>query len=74
MHEAAQTLALFSVLLLAASVAIWATMLRGPLLQRLDGRRASNAGPAEFASQVLVFAFSLGGLAAILAIAGLMFP
>ena len=73
MPEAAELLALFSVLLLAASVAIWATMLRGPLLQRLDGRRASNAGAAEFASQVLVIAFAMAGIAAILAFDRLIF-
>lgn len=73
-HEAAQILALVSVLLLATSVAIWATMLRGPLLQRLDGRMASNAGAAEFASQLLVFSFALAGLAAALAFAGFIYP
>ena len=36
MLEAARSLALLSALLLAVSVTIWG-MLRGPLLQRLDG-------------------------------------
>ena len=74
MPEAAQILAVFAMLLLLASGAIWATMLRAAPLQRLDGRRASNVGTAEFASQALVFAFAASGLAAALAIAGLMFP
>ena len=63
-------LALCSALLLVASVAIWARMLRGPLMQRLDGARQSNAGPAEVAAQVLVFAFLTSALAAILAVVG----
>ncbi len=73
MTEAARILGLFSALLLVGSVAIWATMLRGPLLKRLDGRRASNVVPAELASQVLVFAFGMSALAVILAIAGWIF-
>jgi hypothetical protein len=45
MPEAAQTLAIISALLLWGWIATWATLLRGPLLQRLDGSRTSNAGP-----------------------------
>jgi hypothetical protein len=67
MLEAAGTLALFSALLLAASVTIW-SMLRGPLLQRLDGSRASNDGAAELAMKTLVLAFGLSSLAAVWAI------
>ena len=73
MPEVAQTLALIAVLLLVASIGIWATILRGPLLQRLDGRRASNAGPSELASQVLVAAFGVSAVSAVLAIAGWIF-
>jgi len=73
MSETAQILAFLSALLLAASVAIWAK-LRGPLLQRLDGTRASNAGPAELATQVLVTAFGVAVLAAVLAVVGWIIP
>lgn len=67
MLEAARTLALLSALLLAASATIWSKMLRGPLLQRLDGSRASNDSPAELAMKMLVLAFGLSSVAAVLA-------
>lgn len=69
MSEAAQILAFLAALLLAAAVAMWAR-LRGPLLQRLDGTRASNARPAEIAAQVLVMAVGLAVLGAALAVVG----
>jgi hypothetical protein len=71
MLEAAGTLALLSALLLAASVTIWG-MLRGPLLQRLDGSRASNDGAAELAMKTLVLAFGLSSVAAVWAIVAWM--
>jgi hypothetical protein len=74
MPELAQIIALFAALLLVACLFIWANVLRGPLLQRLDGGRASNAGPAELASQVLVLAFGLSAVSAVLAIGGWIFP
>jgi hypothetical protein len=73
MSEAAQILALFSALSLLASVAIWAVLLRGPLLQRLDGRRVSNAGPAALAIQLLMLAVGVSAVAAMLAVAGWIF-
>ena len=66
MLQAARSLALLSALLLAVSVTIWG-MLRGPLLQRLDGSRASNDSPAELAMKMLVLAFGLSSVAAVLA-------
>lgn len=68
--EVAQFLALVAGLSLIASVAVWAGILRGPFLQRLDGGRASNVGPAELAMQALVLAFGLSALAALLTIVG----
>jgi len=70
MTDVAGVLALCSALLLIVSVAIWAKVLRGPLMQRLDGGRQSNDEPAEAAAQILVFAFVTSALAAILAIVG----
>jgi len=70
MTNVAVVLALCSALLLIVSVAIWAKVLRGPLMQRLDGGRQSNAKPAEIAAQLLVLAFVTSALAAILAIVG----
>jgi hypothetical protein len=74
MPEAARNLALLSAVLLIASVAIWTSFLRGPLLQRLDGLRASNEAPAELAIQALVLAFGLSAVAAVLAIVGWISP
>lgn len=71
MLEAARTLALVSALLLAASVTIWG-LLRGPFLQRLDGSRASNDGPAEVAMKTLVLSFALSSVAAVWAIVALI--
>ena len=68
MAEFAQIISLCGALLLLACLFIWASVLRGPLLQRLDGGRASNAGPAELVSQVLVLAFGLSVVAAALAV------
>jgi hypothetical protein len=70
MLEAARIIGFFSALLLVASVVIWAKRLRGPLLQRLDGRIASNGHPAQIACRLLVAAVGLSALAALLAIAG----
>lgn len=56
-----------AVLLMAA--AAWVKLLRGPAIQRLDGRLALNAN-AEPASKLLVLALGLGGIAAVLAMAG----
>ena len=74
MYEAARTLALLSALALVVSVAIWARMLEGPLLQRLDGSRASNDRTAELAMKTLVLAFVLSSAAAVLAIVALIAP
>ena len=67
MPEIARTVALFSVAFLLASLSIWALYLRGPLLRRLDGSRASNEQPAKFAVQVLIVAFGLSAVAAMFA-------
>jgi hypothetical protein len=70
MPEVAQALAFLSALLIVMSFAIWSNWLRGPLLQRLDGQRASNAAPAALAIKLLIAAFGVSALAAVLAIAG----
>ena len=74
MPEVAQILALLSALLMVIAFAIWSQWLRGPLLQRLDGQRASNAAPAALAMRLLVAAFGLSAVAALLAMADWMFP
>jgi hypothetical protein len=70
MGEAAWIIAGFSAALLVAAIAVWVKTLRGPLLQRLDGRRVqSNSGQDELASRLLVLAVSLSAVAAVLAVA-----
>jgi hypothetical protein len=74
MSEVAQALAFLSALLMVISFAIWLKWLRGPLLQRLDGQRASNAAPAALAIKLLMAALGVSALAAILAIGGWISP
>lgn len=74
MPEAARNIALFSALLMLISLGIWMMWLRGPLLQRLDGLRASNTRPAALAIQLLLLAFGLSAVAAVLAIVGRISP
>ena len=73
MLEGARLLAGFSALLLLAAILVWAKLLDGPLLQRLDGSRVSNARPAALAARrILVAALGASAIAAVVAIAGWM--
>lgn len=74
MPEVAPALGFASALLMVISIAIWASWLRGPLFQRLDGRRASNVAPAGLAIKLLLAAFAGSAVAAILAIVGWISP
>ncbi|MCH8615895.1 hypothetical protein LZ016_07255 [Sphingomonas sp. SM33] len=74
MSEVARILAFASVVLMAISFAIWSNRLRGPLLERLDGQRASNAAPATLAITLLMVAFGISAVAAVLAIGGWIAP
>ena len=73
MPEFAHALAFLSAFLMVVSFAIWSNWLRGPLLQRLDGQRPSNAAPAALAIILLLVAVGVGAVAAVLAIAERMF-
>ena len=70
MREAAQILGLFSAAVLIVAVLTWVRLGRESALLRLDGRSISNSRQAELASQLLVLAFGLSAVAALLAIAG----
>ena len=74
MPELARSLALFSSFLMVISFAVWATWLRGPLLQRLDGARAANSRPAALAIQLLILAFAGSAVATGFAIVGWIYP
>jgi hypothetical protein len=73
MFLVAHMLAFCSAILLLTSIAIWAGLLRGPLVQRLDGAQAANARPAEIAAKALALAVGASALAALLAIGGWVF-
>ena len=74
MAGVSQALAILSTLLMAISFAIWSNWLRGPLLERLDGQRASNAAAAALAIALLMVAFGVSVIAAVLAIGGWIAP
>jgi hypothetical protein len=74
MAGVSQALAILSALMMAISFAIWSNWFRGPLLERLDGQRASNAAPAGLAIKLLIAAFGVSAVAAILAIGGWIAP
>ena len=73
MPELAQILGFLSALLIVMAFAIWSNWLRGPLMQRLDGRRESNAAPAALAIKLLMTGLSISALAAVLAIGNWIF-
>ena len=74
MPEVARTLAFLSAVLIVTSFTVWAKWLRGPLLQRLDGQRASNAVPGALVLKLLMAAFCVSAVAAVLAIGGWISP
>jgi hypothetical protein len=67
--EIAHVLGWSSAVVLLMAAAAWVKLLRGPAIQRLDRRLALDPN-AELASKLLVVALGLGGMAALLAIAG----
>ena len=63
---------LAAILLLMAGIA-WAKLIRGPLMQRTDGRTEMDTAQGELASELLFWAAGLSSAAAFLAIAGWVF-
>ena len=74
MADIAVALGSFSALLMVISLAVWSCWLRGPLRQRLDGERVSNAASAGIAINLLVAAFGVSAVAAVLAIVAWISP
>ena len=72
--EMARVLAVAAAVLMVISFAIWLSWLRGPLLQRLDGPRVSNVGPAALAMKSLIVAFGVSFVAAVLAVVAWISP
>jgi uncharacterized membrane protein len=73
MLDSASFLGWISGALLFAAVAAWLKLGRRPMLQRLDRRSDSNNQQVEQASRLLLIAVGLSAVAAVLAIAALMF-
>ena len=73
MVEAGNVLGVLSAVLLLLAVIAWVKFIRGPLMQRTDGRIGMDSAPGELASELLFWAAGLSGVAALLAVAGWLF-
>jgi hypothetical protein len=73
MVEAGNVLGVLSAVLLVMAVIAWVKLIRGPLLQRRDGRTQMDTAQGELASELLFWAAGLSSAAACLAIAGWIF-
>jgi hypothetical protein len=72
MVEAANVLGVLAAVMLLMAVVAWMKLIRGPLMQRTDGRTGIS-DQREFASELLFWAAGLSSVAALLAIAGWIF-
>lgn len=70
MLETSALVGWLSAALLFAAVAAWLKLGRGPVLQRLNGRRPLEKDQVEKASRLLVLAVGVSAVAAILAVVG----
>lgn len=70
MIEASRVLAGISAALLIVAIAVWVNLFRRPSLQRLDGGKEPAVSDFDIAFQLLVATLVLGGVAAIIALAG----
>ena len=70
MLEFGQMVGLLSAGFLIVAVAAWVRLWRRPVLQPIDGHPAAIPTQTELASQLMVLAFGLSALAAILAVLG----
>jgi len=73
MIEAGNVLGVLAAVLLLMAVMAWIKLIRGPLLQRMDGRTGMDAVQGEFASELLLWAAGLSSAAMFLAVAGWIF-
>jgi hypothetical protein len=69
MVEASNVLGVLAAVLLLGAVIAWVTFIRGPLMQRTDGRTGTDSAQGEFASELLFWAGGLSSTAALLAVA-----
>jgi len=73
MVEAGNVLGVLAAVLLLMAVIAWVKLIRGPLLQRTDGRTGMDPEQGEFASELLLWAATLSTAAMFLAVAGWIF-
>jgi hypothetical protein len=73
MVEASNVLGVLAAVLLLMAVGAWVKLIRGPLVQRTDGRTGMDSDQGEFASELLFWAAGLSTAAALLAITGWIF-
>jgi hypothetical protein len=73
MVEASNVLGVLAAVLLLGAVMAWVKLVRGPLMQRTDGRTGMDSAQGELASELLFWAAGLSSAAAFLAIAGWIF-
>jgi len=73
MVEASNVLGVLAAVLLLGAVIAWVKLIRGPLMQRTDGRTGIDSTQGELASELLFWAAGLSSAAAFLAIAGWIF-
>ena len=73
MVEAGNVLGVIAAVLLLMAVVAWVKLIRGPLVQRLDGRTGMDEAQGELASKLLFWAAGLSSAAAFLAVAGWVF-
>ena len=73
MVEAGNVLGVLAAVLLLMAVIAWVKLIRGPLMQRLDGQTSTDPSPGEFASELLFWAAGLSSAAMFLAVVGWIF-
>jgi len=70
MVEAGNVLGVLAAVLLLMAVIAWIKLIRGPLLQRTDGRTGKDSEQGEFASELLFWAAGLSSSAMFVAVGG----
>jgi hypothetical protein len=73
MVEAGNVLGVLAAVLLLMAVIAWVKLIRGPLMQRMDGHTSMDPSQGEFASELLFWASGLSSAAMFLAVAGWIF-
>jgi hypothetical protein len=73
MVEAGNLLGVLAAVLLLMAAIAWVKLIRGPLMQRTDGRTGIDPAQSELASELLLWAAGLSSAAAFLAVVGSIF-